>query len=305
MKITIIGAGSMGCLYACLLSGKHDVTLIDSYDKTVNMIAENGITVKEKDSSERTVKINIFKSGQYTEKNDLVILFVKDTSSDAAISENIALADNCKYFLTLQNGLGNDEVIGKYVDRRKILVGTTKHNGVTLSPGHIYHSGAGPTVIGSVVGDADAAKEVVSAFSAAGIEAEYSENVMELIWKKLFVNMTINPITAILGTHIGFIAENEYAKTLSVSLLEEAVRVAECEGLNFDIEQVKADVFRVASYDGTGKASMCQDIEHGRKTEIDFINGAVGRLGKKHGCLTPYHDAITQLIHAKEESTKN
>lgn len=304
MKITIIGAGSMGCLYAYLLSGKHDVTLVDSYDKTLKAVAESGISIKEKDSSEKTVKIDIFKSGQYTDKNDLVILFVKNTSTDTALSENIALAENCKYFLTLQNGLGNDEVIGKYIDRRKILVGTTKHNCVTLSPGHIYHSGAGPTVIGSVVGNADIAKEVVSVFSTAGIDVEYSENVTELIWKKLFVNMTINPVTALLGTNIGYIAENEYAKALSVSLLEEAVRVAKCEGLSFDIEQVKTDVFKVASYDGTGKASMCQDIEHGRKTEIDFINGAVSRLGKKHNCLTPYHDAIIQLIHAKEGTMK-
>lgn len=301
MKIGIIGAGAMGCLYACLLSGENDVVLLDIDKNTVDAINRNGIFMKEKGSdAERNYKIKAEISGEAKGCFDLIIVFVKDTATRAALVCNKQLISADTVLLSLQNGLGNFEIMQEFADESQILLGTTKHNCVTLAPGKIYHSGSGVTHIGSPTGNVTAAEKTAAAFGKSGIEAEECDNVKHLLWEKLFINMTINSVTALLDAHISIVSENEHVRKIVGGLLSEAVAVAAKDGVKFDFDSVYNDVINTAATLGTGKASMCQDMENKRKTEIDFINGAVVRLGEKYGVETPYHTMITALIHAKE-----
>ncbi len=300
MEIGIIGAGAMGCLYACLLQEKHNVTLFDINSEAVESINKKGIIVNTPQGEKSVHKLCAKMSGSQSTPLDLVILFVKDTASEAALSGNKALLGDHTLLLSLQNGLGNYEIMQKFIDPSRILLGTTKHNCVMLAPGEIYHSGSGITHIGSPKGIFDAAKKAEEAFLAAGIETEACTNVSRLLWQKLFVNMTINPVTALLDSTIDVIASQECVRNIVRSLLEEAVSVANADGENFDVDEVYNEVLSTAKALSTGKASMCQDIEHKRKTEIDFINGAVVRIGEKHGITAQTHKTIVNLIHAKE-----
>ncbi len=295
----------MGCLYACLLSDKNEVLLLDIDKNTVDTINQNGIFMKEKGSdAEKNYKIKAQISGEAVGIFDLLIVFVKDTATRAALECNKHLISNDTTLLSLQNGLGNFEIVQEFADKSQILLGTTKHNCVTLSPGKVYHSGSGVTHIGSPAGNANTAEKIVAAFSDSNIEAEKCDNVKHLLWEKLFINMTINSVTALLNAHINIISEDEHARRVVAKLLSEAVAVALKDGVKFDYDTVYNDVINTATTLGTGKASMCQDIENKRKTEIDFINGAVVRLGEKYGIETPYHAMITELIHAKEDLNK-
>ncbi len=295
----------MGCLYACLLSDKNEVLLLDIDKNTVDTINQNGIFMKEKDSdTEKNYKIKAQISGEAVGIFDLLIVFVKDTATRAALECNKHLISADTTLLSLQNGLGNFEIVQEFADKSQILLGTTKHNCVTLAPGKIYHSGSGVTHIGSPAGTVNTAEKIVAAFADSNIEAEKCDNVKHLLWEKLFINMTINSVTALLNAHINIISEDKHARRVVAKLLSEAVAVALKDGVKFDYDTVYNDVINTATTLGTGKASMCQDIENKRKTEIDFINGAVVRLGEKYEIETPYHAMITELIHAKEDLNK-
>lgn len=300
MKIGIIGAGAMGCLYAALLAEKNKVTLFDVSRDTVEAIRAHGVCIREADGAERTVSVPAVLAGEGGEVQDLVILFVKDTASEAALAANEALIGADTLLLSLQNGMGNEEIMERHAPRGHVLLGTTKHNCVTVAPGVIFHSGAGVTRIGSPAGDTEEAGAVVRCFAECGVEAEVSRSVRRLLWEKLFVNLSVNPVTALLDCTISVCAEDPGVRELLHSLIREAAAVAAADGESFDAESVYESVIATAQTLSAGKTSMCQDIERGRRTEIDFINGAVVRLGKKYGIPTPYNETVAALVHARE-----
>ncbi len=300
MKIAIIGAGAMGCLYASLLAAHSEVTLYDAAPAVVDAINRTGVTCREPDGAEANVRIPAQLTGSGTAPYDLVILFVKDLYSRAALEANRALIGPGTLLLSLQNGMGNEEIMRDFAAPAQILLGTTKHNCVTLAPGQIYHSGSGITFIGSPVGNSAAAETVVGLFVACGFEAEECTGVRHLLWEKLFLNMSVNPVTALLGAHIGTVSEDPDLRELVHAMIDEAVRVAAADGETFDADTVFARLIESTRQLSTGTASMCQDIQQKRRTEIDFINGAVVRIGAQYGIPTPYNSTIVHLMHAKE-----
>lgn len=303
MKIAVIGAGAMGCLYAGILSRSCDVRLYDAIPAVVDAVNAGGVTVCEPDGTEVRYRVPAFLAGTAPDRFDLAILFVKDLFSRTALETNRALIGPDTLLLSLQNGMGNEEIMRDFASPDRILLGTTKHNCVTRKPGVIYHSGAGITHIGSPVGNRAAAQTVAALFDGCGLEADVCDSVRHLLWEKLFVNMTINPLTALLGAPIGVLATDPELRALSRSLIDEAVAVAAADGEQFDADSVFSALMQTASALSTGKASMCQDLERKHRTEIDFINGAVARLGRKYGVPSPCHDVIVRLIHAKENLT--
>ena len=183
---------------------------------------------------------------------ELLILFVKDLYSESALETNRALIGAHTRVLSLQNGMGTEEILRKFVPGERVLLGTTKHNCVTKAPGEIYHSGAGITHIGSPAGSDAAAAPVVAAFAATGIETAYCPGVRHLLWEKLFVNMTINPVTALLDCPIGVIGENPHARALAAALIDEAVAVAAADGEMFDAAAIKESLWHTARALATG-----------------------------------------------------
>ena len=300
MKIGIIGAGAMGCLFAGLLSETQSVTLYDVSRETVNAINAHGVRCRETDGSQWTHAVPAALSGTAEAPADLAILFVKDTVSRAALEGNSGLIGPETVVLSLQNGMGNLEIMEDFAPRQRLLLGTTKHNCVAEGPGVIFHSGAGITHVGSPAGNEAAARTVAGVFQAVGIDTAACADVNHLLWEKLFLNMTVNPVTALLGCEIGVMAEEPHARVVLEALIDEAVAVAAADGQQFDPAEVKKTVLTATRALAAGRASMCQDMERGRRTEIDFINGAVVRLGRKYGVPTPRHELIVNLIHTKE-----
>lgn len=279
MDITILGAGAMGSLYAAVLSKTNNVLLVDSYAPVVEAINKNGITVKEPDGRVFNVKVPAALSGEKIKASELLIVFVKSTATKRALIDNKGLIGENTVVLSLQNGLGNDETLKEFVNKDKIILGTSRHNSVVTGLGEIFHSGAGVTVIGGEI-EEKKLKNIAEAFNESGLECTTEKDVKHLLWSKLFVNMSINAVTAVIDTEIGKIKDNVFAKELAESIIKEAVEVARADGENFDADAVISSVMQTAERLYHGKASMCQDMEKGRKTEIDFINGAVVRLGK-------------------------
>lgn len=305
MKVVIIGAGAMGCLYGAYLSEKNEVIMLDVFEPQVEIINQNGITVLEPDGIVKNYKnIKAMKSGKCDIVADLVILFVKSTFSESALEENKALFGEHTIVMTLQNGAGNDRKISKYVKPENVIIGTSKHNSVNLGEGKVSHSGNGMTTIGSNLGEIEALSTIKNVFAESGFDIEVSDDIQRIIWSKLFVNLSINTFTAITRSPIGSMIENKYAWDFAEKMICEAVDVAEADGTHFSYMEVLNMVHHVCEDVGKGYSSMYQDVTRGIPTEIDAINGAIVEQAKKYNVPAPYNTLIVDLIHAIEGAYK-
>lgn len=301
MKIAVIGAGAMGCLYGAYLSRKHEVTMVDSYRPQVEAIQKQGITILENDGSRQQFDgVQAAVSGELTGHMDLVIVFVKSTYTEDALAQNAALFEPDTLVMTLQNGAGNDRKIEKYVAKENVIIGTSKHNAVNLGAGTSRHPASGVTTIGSNYGADDKVETVRKALEESGLSVAVSDDIQRIIWSKLLVNLSVNTFTAITETPIGYMIKNDYAWNFAKRLIYEAVEVAEADGTYFDRREALAMVHKVCEDAGDGYSSMYQDKKKHIRTEIDAINGAIVEQAKQYGVPTPYNTLIVDLIHAIE-----
>jgi len=305
MKIVIIGAGAMGCLYGAYLSRKNEVIMLDSYQPQVDAINANGVTVLEEDGTEQHFSnLKACVSGEYHEVADLIIVFVKSTFSDDALQINKKLFGDHTLVMTLQNGAGNDRKIAKYVNKKNIIIGTTKHNSVNMGGGKVRHSGHGATTIGSNLKATKNLEKIRNVLEECDFTAEITDDIQRIIWSKLFVNLSINTFTAITRSPIGSMIDNKYAWDFAEKMICEAVNVAEADGTHFSYMEVLNMVHHVCEDAGKGYSSMSQDVMNCRLTEIDAINGAIVEQAKLYNVPVPYNSLIVDLIHAIEGAYK-
>ena len=293
MKIGLLGCGAMGSLYGGYLSKVHEVYVCDVWKEHIEAIRANGIRLDEPEG-ETAVFTPKYATTDPSEIGP-VDLLIEDALKNAK-----TMIGKDTIVLSLQNGIGNYDEIAKVVPEEQICCGTTAHGCTFLEPGHVRHTGRGITNVGTLKGPYANAEKVADALRQAGFEAAAHENVMQLIWHKLFANIAINAITALLDQTNATVAENPYEHTLAENMVREAVAVANATGCHFDVEAELKNAFDVAIATGTNRSSMLQDVTRQRETEIKIINGAVVKTGKEAGIPTPYNEVICQLIQAKQ-----
>lgn len=304
MKVAVIGSGALGCLFGAKFSKKNDVILLTHTQKEADIINEKGLSVKKDEGLVEHFyeHVTTCVSGTYEQSVDVVVILVKTLQTENALQQNLKLIGKDTLVLTLQNGLGNFETISKYVDEKQLVLGTTNHNSVWLSEGNVFHSGSGITTIGGAKVSSDNLQKIKGLFEQSGFEAVISDNIGYLLWRKLFVNLTLNSFTYITLTPLGFVSQNQYARVFARKILSEAVDVARAEGQNFDVDEVVDFVNYVSETHLNGYSSMSQDRKRGVKTEIDWINGAVVKLARKHNISVPYNECVVNMVHAIEDA---
>ena len=302
MKIAIIGAGAMGCIYATYLCKHNDVLLIDVVKEHVDAINEKGLVFEHLDGHEETYR-NLRATMDTTGETpaELVILLTKGYQSAQALEANKSLIGADTTVLSLQNGYGNADEIVKYVPEEQIVLGTSGGGAIVAGPGHVLHRGQGGTHIGGMGRDQSRGEMVKRLMDEGGVpEVELVPNVLELVWSKLFVNIGINAICALMDDLNKTVVINEFAHKASYALVKEAVDVANAVGMSFDFEKEFKNVMDIAMVTGENVCSMLADVRHKRRTEVDRINGAAVSEGAKAGVAAPLNELITNLIHAKE-----
>jgi 2-dehydropantoate 2-reductase len=304
MKTVIMGAGAMGSLFGAVLTlSGEDVWLVGQGREHIEVIQSKGLTMEEKGEIYR-IRVNITSDVTSIGKADLVLFFIKTYQTERAVSDSLTLQKEDTIFLTLQNGLGNEEAICKQIDRKKVIMGITGHGATLLEPGRIRHAGWGKTHIGEFNGKiTDRVNHIAQMFRKAGIETEISSHIHDLVWEKLFVNVGINALAAITGLKNGQLLDYPETMRLLESLVSEAVEVAKKKGIRIEgdpIERVKA----VIEATKENRCSMGQDLDYKRRTEIDAINGAVVREAKSLGISVPFNQMISDLIKVIEKTFK-
>lgn len=302
MKTVMIGPGAMGSLFGGLLSRAGEELWLVGYRKEqVETICSVGLTLEEKGKSQ-IISMKATPDVTSVGKADLVIFFVKTYDTERAVSDSLVLEKEDTVFLTLQNGLGNEEVICKKIDRKKVMLGVTGQGATLLRPGHVRHAGWGKTFVGEPNHRiTDRATRIAQMFCRAGIETEASPNIHDQVWGKLVVNAGINALTALTGFKNGQLLDYPEAARLMERLVFEAAQVARRKGVHLEEDPIEK-VRKAAEATRENRSSMGQDFDHRRRTEIEAINGAVVREAQPLGIPVPFNQAVTDLVKAIEKS---
>lgn len=304
MKIAVIGPGSMGLLYGSKLSAFADVCLVGRSREHADELNEKGITLK-RGEEERLYRVRAVLPGEIKDPVDLIILFTKAYVTGQALSANRDLIGKDTLVLTLQNGAGHEEILREFTDEAHILIGTTTQGAYRENRYTIVNSGLGETVIGRINDReggpaAKAVEEAAELFEKSGFPCRVSPNIRFNVWNKLMINASSSVLSGILGKPQGFVEENAAAWEICCRLIREICEAAEGEGCQFDFEEQKERIRKHLQAAPGGYTSIYSDLQNKRRTEVDYINGAVVRAAQKQGRRALTHEIILNLVHAME-----
>jgi 2-dehydropantoate 2-reductase len=301
MNFSVVGPGAMGCLFAARLKrAGNDVTLFDYRQERAEFINAHGVSV-EGVTGEYSVRLPTV-TGTIPGIPDVALICVKANQTREAAKTIKSWLGPQTRVLTLQNGLGNVEILHEIFGKERVLGGVTAEGATLLGPGQVRHAGQGQTIIGPSGSLKGPAETIVSAFNKAGFDTRSVDNVNDLIWGKLIINVGINSLTAITRLKNGRLPELEGTKMVMEIAVREAVAVAHAKNITLPYPDPLTRVIEVCRATSGNIASMLQDVLNQRVTEVPFINGAIVREGKALGISTPVNQTLTCLIQAIQET---
>jgi 2-dehydropantoate 2-reductase len=300
MKIGIVGAGAMGSLFGGRLSqAGQEVLLYDIYQEHIATVKSKGLVIEDLASGRQEVcHPGATTAAEELEDVRILLIFVKSAATEAVARQFSGLCGGRTIAVTMQNGLGNEGILKEHFGEGRTAAGVTSQGATFLAPGRIRHAGRGPTHLCMSNRDNEKLKGFVDALNAAGLETDLEENIDDLIWSKLIINVGINALTALTGLPNGRLLDFPDTKTLMADLVAEAVTVAEKKGVRLTYEEPLVMVYQVAEKTGGNRSSMLQDFDRKRPSEIDFINGAIVREAEELGLEVPVNRALTRLVRA-------
>ncbi len=302
MKIAIVGPGAIGVFFGAVLSkSKDDIFFLDYKKDRVDSIKKNGIVIEG--LTNLKIKPNITSNPLEIAKADLIIMAVKSYNTEEASKLIKPLVGDNTTILTLQNGIGNIQILTEAFGGERVLGGVTNHGATSIDNGHVRHAGKGETIIGRVDGKIIGSVRIISQlFNKAGIDTKITKDIDSIIWSKLVINVGINALTAITRLPNGKLTEFAGTKEVMRSCVQEAVKIAKRKRIKLLYDDPLQKVESVAKATEENISSMLQDILKTKRTEIDFINGAISRQGKALNIPTPFNDTLTNIVKTIEES---
>jgi 2-dehydropantoate 2-reductase len=306
MKIGVVGPGAMGCLLAVkLVRAGLEVRLLDHRPERAALLEREGIGLVSGEEEIRE-RVPVALETEALAGADLILVCVKAYDTEA-VARKLRDLPPGPYILTLQNGVGNVELLGQTLPPERVLAGITSHGATALGHGRVRHAGVGDTYIGlgfegGAVEDHPGLLLARAALSAAGFLTRLAPRICSLIWSKLLVNVGINALTALTRLPNGGLLDFPATEQIMARVVEEAVQVAAAKGIPLIFDNPLAEVRKVCRLTGTNVSSMLQDVLREKKTEIDFINGAIVREGEKMGLPVPVNSLLTGLVQTLENS---
>lgn len=307
MKIVVVGgAGAMGGVWASrFLRGGHDVAVLDVSPAALESIARDGLVIEGKDGTVESVPMRASANPGDLGQADVVLFFTKSYHTRSAAELAAPLVGPDTTIVSLQNGWGNSDVLAEVFPAERMVMGVTYHSATVRAPGRIGHTNdAGPTFVGPFLDDAPPgrAEAVAEAMRSGGIATTVTADAKTEVWKKLILNCATLPIAALTGLYSGELGKPGPVRDLLDDLTHEATSVARALGRDIDPEERVSTFHAFLAGAGKGKASMLQDVEAKRVTEIDVVNGAVVREGDRIGVAVPVNRAMLALVKGLERS---
>lgn len=305
MRWAVVGSGAMGSLFASHLAAAGiEVWACDRWAEHVAAMAASGLRVR-KAGVESVVPIRATTAPDEPGAVDVVIVFVKHTQTREALRWAAPLVGPATCLLTLQNGLGNVELLREAFPGNRIVFGFTTLTSELLAPGHIEasYTGLGETYLWPVDGKPDARIAAIrDTLERAGLHSIVTGGIEQMIWQKLVVNCCLNTVCAITGLPVGELCGRPEAWTLLDNLAGEIVEVAAAKGIALDLPQAKRFLQAVAQEASDHVPSMLVDVRNRRATEIESLTGAVLREAGRLGVRAPFNQAVYSLVRLIESS---
>jgi 2-dehydropantoate 2-reductase len=301
MKILICGAGAMGSLFGAMLTqAGHEVWLTSHWEAHIAAIRATGLELHMLDGTVQQISLPILAPSEPL-PTDIQVAFISVKSRQTAIAAQqaaLALAPD-GIAITMQNGVGNLEVLAEIVGQQRAFLGVTSHGATLSAPGVVRHTGRGTTMV-AIEPDDTKAKLLAELLTGAGFATTLESNIEVVLWRKLVVNVGINALTALLNVPNGTLVENGAAQAILREAIAEATYVAHAKGIALPDDGAER-ALEVAQRTATNISSMLADIRRGVETEIDVMNGAVVREGERLGIDMPVNRTLTRLVHALEK----
>jgi len=306
MNIVLLGAGAMGSLFgARLAQAGHAVTLVDIARAHLDAIAAHGLRLDSAAGSAQVPGLAVFEPKDWVGRvqapggraPELLIVFTKTLHTEAALRGVAGAIGPQTQVLSLQNGLGNVEKLAAVVDPARILVGVTTWPADLIGPGHVASHGAGSIRLMQADGRRSAALEqAASALQSAGLNCEIDERVWHAIWEKVAFNAALNTLCTVTGCTVDQLALAEDGPELALEIVQEVVAVARASGFDVAPGPVCDKVLHAIAAHAGHHPSMAQDMQAGRPTEIDSINGAVVARAEALGVAVPATRTLMRLV---------
>jgi 2-dehydropantoate 2-reductase len=307
LKIAVLGAGALGCaMGSCLSEAGHEVWLINRRADHVDAMNAFGLTIRV-DGIDRKISVKAARNAHEISAQagavDLIIVLVKSFHTHEAIVSAAPIVGPKTLVLSLQNGLGHEDVLAEVVGREKVVAGKTYAGGVMLGPGHVVRGTEGKeTYIGELDGRvSERVRHIAGLFNAAGLITHISDNIMGTMWEKLLVNIATGALSGITRLNYGNLYQVPDVRECALAAVKEAIDVATASGVRINVSDPEEPWIKAASgLPAEFKASMLQSLEKGSITEVDYINGAVVRWGQKYGIPTPVNRTLVACLKGIE-----
>ena len=304
-KVAVLGAGAMGCLFGGLMAEKGlDVVLIDVWKEHVDAINKNGLKM-DGHGGDRFIKIKATTDPSTLKTVDAIIIMCKATALKTALTNSKNIIGDNTMLMSFQNGIGHEAIMQEIAGKDKVLGGTTTQASNIVGPGHIKNHGSLPSWIGEYEGGmSDRVSDLAETFTAHNLETIAVADIKKRKWMKLFALTAIGPLSSVFNLHhtdLYITNKNQkVSRSLGKQIILETRAVAKADGVDVSEDECLEMFNKIVDSKQTNKSSMCFDILNKRKTEIEFINGAVAKIGKSHGIKTPMNDLMYNMIMVKE-----
>ena len=301
MKVAVVGAGAMGCLYgAALHRGGAEVVLVDVNPEHIAAINEHGLELDTRASTER-LPLPARRPDELTEPVELLVLFTKTFHTNTALAGVGAAIGPDTHVLTLQNGLGNDEAVARHVARDKVIAGVSTLPSDLVGPGKVRsHGEGGSQIYPAFGGDPAFAQQVADLLTAGGLPTTLAPDIQAAIWSKVIFNATMNTLCALTRRTPGFLGAHEESRALIHAAVEEGVAAAHAAKVSVDGSKIHALIQVSVTDHADHEASMLQDVKARRRTEVDAIAGAIVRAAQEAGVATPVLETLWRLVKLEE-----
>jgi 2-dehydropantoate 2-reductase len=313
-SVLVVGGGAIGGITAAKLAGEvARVVVLDSDERHVQRLREPGLSFQEA-GAEHTVALDAVSSAAELDGAfDFALIAVKSPFHRAALQPLVAAGD-IDAFVSLGNGLIQDRM-AQLVGADRLLSCIVEWGATNLGPGRLVRDTIAPMVVGELDGSERARTRLLARCLQPVGEVRVTRNLRGQIWSKLLVNSAFTGLSAVSGLRYGGVAEHPDGRTAVYEIWAEGVAVAEAEGLTLEavldveprelVDRDDAALARMMAIAGNTKPSMLQDLEQGRATEVDVVNGGVAQRGRAHGIATPFNDRVVELVHAMERGERS
>ncbi len=307
MKIAIVGAGSLGCVFGCLLhKAGEEVWLIHHTKSHVRTINERGVILSI-GATDEVVRLKATANPAEVGKAEVILFLTKSYDVTAAAREAVPMVGPGTYAMTLQNGIGNVEAIKDALGMDRIIYGTTLVGAYSKGPAHVVVDVPLGIVVDVYIGDWSKKKssmllKVCDVFNRAGIRTEIPEHIDRLIWRKLASASSIGMTAAVTRLRIGDLLDQDEGKEILSLIIEEIVEIANKKGIEMNAGDTVKSIFSAAGEHREHRSSMLMSVLNKKRTEVGSLCQAVAREAEKLGLSAPTNKAVALLVRIIEKT---